>query len=148
MAKAPKFLKTLNNPPALAINAKLYGTDKSKGQLGITLIPRVRLEQRIAWNLFQHISLAGFEPYHVDDGSGEVTKTKTWKHVMEVIFNLDDAYVFVRHATMRKVGDGPHYIRFVFGNDGVDCISDWGYAHDDYDGFNATMDKFDAEVYA
>lgn len=143
---APKFLKTLNNPPALAINAVLYGTDKKKGQFGITLIPRVRLEQRIAWNLFQHLSLAGFEPVNVDDGD-EVTRTKTWKHVMEIIFNLDDAWVNVRHKT-RGPEDAPHYIRFVFGSEGVNCISDWSYSTPDRDHFNATMSAFDAEVYA
>lgn len=142
----PKVLKTLNNPPALAINAKLYGTDKSKRQFGITLIPRVRLEQRIAWNLFQHISLAGFEPVNVDSGS-EITRTKTWKHVMEVIFNLDDAWVNVKHKTAGP-DVAPHYIQFVFGNDGVDCINDWSFSMPDRDKFNATMDKFDAEVYA
>lgn len=146
---APKFLKTLNNPPALAINALLYGTDKSKGQLSVTLIPRVRLEQRIAWNLFQHISLAGFEPVTVDSGD-DATTTNTWKHVMELIFNLDDARVNVQHKTKRIAGDyqkNVHYIRFVFGN-GIDCVSDWSYDDDDFDGFNAVMEKFDAEVYS
>lgn len=132
----PKVLKTLNNPPALAINALLYGNGE--------MPTRVRLEQRIAWNLFQHLSLAGFESQRVDTGD-DIVATKTWKHMMEEIFNLDDAYVIVVHK------DAPsskgHYIRFVFGN-GIDCISDWSFNAADSDHFNATMERFEAEVYA
>jgi len=96
------------------------------------------LEQRIVWNLLLVLEKNGFLVSMVDDGD-EQTVVNTKKAAMELLFNLDDAYLFVTQGCNR------FWIRFVFGN-GVDVITD--YVDDPIDGFNSVMDKFDAEEYA
>jgi len=62
---------------------------------------------------------------------------------MELIFNLDDAWVGFKQESAPAV----HYVRLVMGND-TDVVSDWNYKQGDPDGFSATMEKFDAEEFA
>lgn len=124
----------LQNPPALKINEALYS--------GKEMPPHVRLEQRIAWNLFLILDKAGFEPLKVDSGD-EVVRISSWKGAMELLFNLDDAFLIIR----KKGGDSTRYIRFVFGNE-YDIVSDYSYAANDADGFGKLMDEFKPEVYA
>ncbi len=123
----------MENAPALELDKVLY-KDRA-------MLPHVRRERRIVWNLFKHLSTEGWYPTKVYDGY-EYTKTDTPLAAMELIFNLDEVHVFVG-----KNGQKPHSVYLVLGND-MDVLSDWTYSATDSDGFNALMDKFDAEVYA
>lgn len=107
---------------------------------GITpMPPHVRRERRIVWNLMKHLAVSGFKPMFVHDGNG-YTAVSTPKEAMELLFNLDDARLYVQKT-------GKHAISFVFGND-LEIIADWGYTEGDPDGFNKAMEAFDVEMYA
>lgn len=129
----------LQNPPELEINKVLYKTTP--------MIPRVRLEQRIVWNLLLTLEKTGFIPHSMDDG-GELVKTPSKIKAMEELFNRDDAHLFFSHESGEKI-DGKLrqvWIRLVFGNDGIDCISDYNATN--WRGFEDVMNKFDPEAYA
>jgi hypothetical protein len=126
-------MSLIENAPALELDKTLYKDSK--------MLPHVRRERRIVWNLFKHLATEGWCPIKLWDGE-EYTKTNSAKDAMEGIFNLDDVHVFVQ-----KNGQKPHSIYLVLGND-IDVLSDWTYSQTDSDGFNALMDKFDPEVYA
>jgi hypothetical protein len=98
------------------------------------------LERRIAWNLFLHLAEAGFTASQLDD-SDEVVSVSGAKEAMELLFNLDQADIYF------KKGDDEHVVRLILGN-GIDMISDWTFAGDDHDGFNAAMEAFNAEACA
>ena len=125
--------KFLENPPELQINKVLY-SNKS-------MPVHVRLEQRIVWNLLKALEDKCFRPVAVDD-SEEVTRVTSKVAAMELLFNLDDAYLILKHDTET---DQKVWVRLVFGN-GVDVISD--FAATNQHGFENVMDKFDAEEYA
>ncbi len=127
-------MNCLENPPALKINSVLYSKDRP-------MPVHVRLEQRIVWNLLKVLESKGFVSHYVDDGD-EQTKVVSKKSAMELLFNLDDAYLFLRH-----VRGSAHivWIRFVFGN-GVDVVSDYNATN--WKGFQEVMDNFNAEEYA
>lgn len=132
-------MNCLQNPPQLQINKVLYH-DRS-------MAAHVRLEQRIVWNLLLTLEEKGFTSHYVDDGD-EQTPATSKKAAMELLFNLDDAYLFLRHKDGDKDTRGMHrtvWIRLVFGN-GVDVVSDYNASN--WKGFENVMDKFDAEVYA
>lgn len=123
----------IENAPALELDKILY---KNR-----PMLPHTKRERRIVWNLFKHLSTEGWFPTSTWDGEEE-EKTNSPKHAMEFIFNLDSVHVFVK-----KDGQKPHSIFLVLGN-GIDIVSDWTYSQTDSDGFNALMDKFDAEAYS
>jgi hypothetical protein len=126
---------TIEQPPALDHDAMMLA------RFGTKVGPRQKLERRIVWNLLRHLERAGFTVCSMHDGD-EVVDVKDAKAAMELVFNLDEAWLHVRKPAKRS-----HVIAIVLGN-GVDCISDWNYFRDDSDGFNAAMDAFDAEHYA
>lgn len=120
------------NAPALEIDKVLYKN--------LPMPPRVRRERRVVWNLIKHLHANGWTVCKVYDGD-EYTETSTAVSALEVIFNLDDAWVgFISDSRT-------HYVRLVLGND-LEVISDWNFTDGDPDGFDAAMEKFDAEVYA
>lgn len=127
-------MSMIENAPVLELDKVLYTQHP--------MPPRVRRERRIVWNLMRELAEAGWAVVKVYDGD-EYTETPDPKSAMEVIFNLDDAYVGFIQATKGRT----HYVRLVLGND-IDVLSDWNYTEGDPDGFNATMEKFDPEVYA
>jgi len=134
-------MNCLQNPPKLTINKVLYDNR------GASMPVHVRLEQRIVWNLLLTLEKHGFKVSSVHDGE-EQTRVVSKKHAMELLFNLDDAYLFLRHVAGVYPPDGNHpefWIRFVFGNE-LDIISD--YSATKVNGFQAIVDKFDPEVYA
>lgn len=99
------------------------------------------LERAIVWNLCAHLAAAGFVPFDVNDGE-EITKATDARAVMELVFNLDEAWI-----RFHKPGFPVHYVFLVMGNG--DCIvSDWSFGTDDPDGFGAAMDAFNAEAIA
>jgi len=133
-------MKCIPVPPALEINKVLYEHRE--------MPLHVRVEQRIVWNLLLALEKAGFTPHLVDDGE-EQTSAGSKKAAMELLFNLDDAYLFLSHESAEKTEDGRRlrtaWIRFVFGNE-IDVISD--YSATNWHGFEDVMDKFNAEEFA
>lgn len=156
-------------PPPLDIDAILH---KER-----PMLPRARLERRIVWNLINHVIGNGkFDLYYIYDGE-QMTRVKTPKEAMELLFNLDEAslhFVATEYQQaltnacampkspnpddegMRRnlisrakeaCDENEHGVYLVFGNDGWDCISDWNYHRDDADGFNALMEAFDPEAF-
>ena len=126
---------TIENAPTLELDKVLY-KDRP-------MPPHVRRERRIVWNLMKHLySQGGWNVVKVYDGD-EYTKVETPTAALEVIFNLDDAQVGFKNSINGKT----HYVKLVLGND-IDIISDWNYSEGDPDGFDAAMEKFDAEEFA
>jgi len=127
-------MSTIENAPALELDKILY-KDRP-------MLPHVRRERRIVWNLFNHLLVNGlWKVYRVWDGD-EYVKVDSSKAAMEIIFNLDDAVVY-----MKSPSGATHSISLVLGND-MDIVSDWSYTDGDPDGFSAAMDKFDPEAFA
>lgn len=125
----PQSRRVLQAPP-LKINTVLYANGR--------IPPRIRLEQRLVWNLLADLADAGFLPEAVL--SDDEVETKTAIEVMEEVFNLDEARVFFT---------GGNWVFLVFGNDGWDAVSDWGWKQDEQGKrFNAVMDAFDGEAFA
>lgn len=121
--------------PELAIDAQLYTG-------GRCVSPNGRLERRIVANLIAHLKKHNFRPVSVHDGDEETRATDT-KAVMELVFNLDDCWVYFA----RKGYANPRSMRLVLGNG--DCIlSDWRYDLDDTDGFNAALEAFNTDDWA
>lgn len=126
---------TFENAPALKLDKVLY-----KNQ---PMPPHVRRARRIVWNLFNHLLTHGkWRVARVFDGE-ENPLVNSSKDALEIIFNLDDCWVGFKQLDKSKT----HCVRLVLGND-LDVISDWNYSEGDPDGFDAAMEKFDAEVYA
>lgn len=124
-------MNCLQNPPSLKINKVLYKDS--------TMPVHVRVEQRIVWNLLLGLEKNGFTPHSVHDGD-ELTLARSKKAAMELLFNLDEATLYLKHnKSIESV-----WIRFVFGNE-LEVISDWNAVN--YHGFDKVMDKFNPEVY-
>jgi hypothetical protein len=83
---------------------------------------------------------AGWKVQGVHDGDG-FDKAADMKAAMELIFNLDLARLYF------EKGGEDHGVLLVLGND-MDIISDWSYAENDADGFNAAMDAFNVDQFA
>jgi len=129
---APAGQRRILQPPPLKIDDLLFPE-------GRRMLPRCRLERRLVWNLLADLADAGFHPLSVL--SDDDIETTTPIAVMEEVFNLDDATVFFT---------GDNWVRLVFGNDGYDAVSDWGYQAFSPLGekFNDILNAFDGEVFA
>lgn len=107
---------------------------------------RGRLERRIVAALCAHMAERGWLAHSVRDSDGErpvnATKEHPAKDAMELIFNLDESRLVFSN------GKGARHAVLLIGGNGIDIVSDWGFAHGDGDGFNAAMRAFDAEAYA
>jgi hypothetical protein len=126
-------MSTIENAPALELDKVLY-KDRP-------MPVHVRRERRIVWNLFKHLEANGWNVVRVFEGDEDPMVTDA-KSAIEVIFNYDDVVV-----SFSKVHGTTHGVKLVLGND-LDIISDWYYSSGDEDGFNALMEKFDAEAFA
>lgn len=135
MSTTPAKTPVIHQPPALDHDAMMLA------RFGSKVCPRMKIERRVVWNLFEHLKAAGFGIIGINDGD-DITKLTDPKQCMELIFNLDECWL-----TFRKPGFTHHVVYIVLGNDGYDCIADWNYSADDRDGFNAAMDAFDGEDY-
>lgn len=84
---------------------------------------RCKSERRVVWALLQHLAAHDWQVHEVDDGD---TKTEVHdpKSAMELIFNLDDCYLYVRNT---KTGR-EHWLRFVLGNDPDEVLNDYSYS--------------------
>lgn len=121
----------MKNAPALELDKVLYATRP--------MLPHVKRERRIVWNLIDHLATNGWTVSSVWDGEDNVDTTDP-KTAMETIFNLDDVRVYFTNGTTENS------VLLVLGND-LDIISDWSY-NDGFNGFNAVMEKFDSEAFA
>lgn len=117
------------NVPELEIDNILFHSRGAK------MGARHKLERRIIANLIDHLDKAGFKPKSVWDGE-DLTNASTIKEMMELVFNLDLAWIHFGSTLDRQ-----RTILLVLGN-GEDIISDWVYQDGDPDGFNAAMDSF------
>jgi hypothetical protein len=105
---------------------------------------RGKVERRIAYALIKGLGIAGFDLLGVYDGD-EYVKTSSVRAAMELIFNLDESFIY-----FRKPGNGMsrHYVFLVLGNgDGTEVITDYSYTDTDPDGFDAFMKAFDSDQY-
>ncbi len=109
-------------------------------RFGHLITPTGRLERRIVANLIDHMQREGWTVQGVHDGD-DFTEVNTMKGAMELIFNLDDAGLYF------EKGGQEHRVLLISGN-GIDMISDWNHSEGDADGFNAAMEKFNAEDFA
>lgn len=110
-------------------------------RFGTKLGPNQRLERRIVWNLLRHLERAGFAVHSIHDGD-EIVDVADSKAAMELVFNLDEAWLHVRKSPR----SGSHTIALVMGN-GIDIVSDWSIPRTP-NGFNEAMNAFDAEQFA
>jgi hypothetical protein len=124
----------IHQPPALNHDAMMAK------RFGMRMTANGRLERRLVWNLCEHLKAAGFNPSSVFDGDEHVAVADA-KAAMELIFDLDEALLFVKAASGAE-----HWITLVLGN-GTDIVSDWGVPEVP-DGFDEAMNAFDAELYA
>lgn len=100
---------------------------------------RMRIERKLIANLIAHLDAAGFKVTAVSDGEDR-HKVADMKAAMEVIFSVDDAWLYVRKGAERG-----HTIFIVLGNSGWDSIADHSVC--DTDGFTAAMEAFDVEQF-
>ena len=119
--------------PELAIDKVLY---KNR-----PMLPRAKVERRVFANLIAHLTKAGFTLKYIWDGD-VAENVSTIKEAMEIVFNLDQC-----HAYFTNKEGIQHWVFFVFGNDGWDCINDWNYTEKDPDGFDKAMQTFDPEQF-
>ena len=113
-----------------------------------------QLEQRIVEYLLAQLEKHGWGHFRVDQvGTGDPRSTRrlTAQQVLDAIFEVDEAWLFVRRehkqedlaeqvcAVLADM-DVSHSILLVCGN-GEDIIGDWSYREGDADGFKALMDK-------
>lgn len=126
-------VKEILQPPPLDHDAKMLSEFDHKVSVN------GKLERRIVWNLFAYLATKGWKPTSLDDGDGTKQPTPDAKSVMELLFNLDDAHVYVTN------GKRTHWIRFVLGN-GCDIISD--YSYNEASGFDNVMQGFEPDDFA
>lgn len=127
---------TITRAPALDHDAMMAQRFASK------VSANGHLERAIVWNLCAHLAAAGFAVVAVDDGE-EVTKTADAKAALELVFNLDEAWLY-----FRKGRNGRRRVVFLVLGEGDTIITDWSYTEGDADGFNAAMNAFNAEAVA
>ncbi|MBS0417952.1 MAG: hypothetical protein JSR66_09580 [Proteobacteria bacterium] len=83
---------------------------------------RQRVEVAVVRLILEHAQAAGFVPHKVDDGE-EPVETRTADQVLCEVFNRDICDIFFTHASHPKQN---YWVKIVLGNDGDDCICDYG----------------------
>jgi hypothetical protein len=108
-------------------------------------LPHTLAERRVIANLIAHLQRAGFRLHAASDGEARV-KVSTTKEALEVIFSVDDAWLYVRKSDSPRT----YAIYFVLGNarDGSEVACDWSAPDPDVDGFSQAMDEFDFDAVA
>jgi hypothetical protein len=92
-----------------------------------------RLERKALWSILGDMAAKGWMAYRTNDGERIEAHTDP-KSVMEVCFNLDEAWV-----TFRNEACITHTIFLVFGNSPNEIVADWGFTVGDPDGFDAAI---------
>ena len=90
---------------------------------------RILTERSIVLALIATLAKDGWKPTHINYGDG------TMRFSYSILWDVDEA------AVRFTKGGNSHDVIFIFGN-GEDVISDWRYAEDDADGFNAILEGF------
>ena len=92
-----------------------------------------RLERKALWSILGDMADKGWVAFRTNDGERIEAHTDP-KSVMEVCFNLDEAWV-----TFRNEACITHTIFLVFGNSPNEIVADWGFTVGDPDGFDAAI---------
>lgn len=100
-----------------------------------------RIERRVVAALCAYLDEHGWRPCKLYDGE-TITPVHDAKSAMELIFNLDDSWLYFTN------GAREHWVRLVRGNSGWDLISDYSYASNQADNFEASMEAFNGEDWA
>lgn len=131
----------LRTKPAVVV-PELEHDAMMRARFGHEVTPNGRLERRIVAALCAHMAQHGWLPATLIDSDNVRTKVHDTKSMMELLFNLDEAWV-----VFSKGSNDKHAVRFILGN-GEHIVSDWGYTEGDPDGFDATINAFDSERFA
>lgn len=128
--------------PFKKIEAPALDVDKRMAELGSPQTSvHARLERRVVANLINFLGENGWTPCEIGNfDHPEDYPITDMKSAMEMIFNLDEAYIYFKNDAGRK-----HYVFFVRGNSPEELISDWSYARNEDDSFNAVMEAFNPE---
>ena len=98
---------------------------------------RMEIERKIVRHLIRTMKKHGWNAIAVDDGGDGWEQTKTETEVMGFVFGVDESSIKFH----KKVGNVKvtHFAYIVLGNDGYDCICDYGYSNKD--DFAEVMEK-------
>lgn len=118
--------------PELAIDRILH----PDGTMGA----RNRGERRAIAALIHHMSLTGWEVCEVYDGDDRTAVTDA-KSAMELIFNLDDCYLYFCKGKAKR------WARIVLGNSPDEVVCDYTCPEDGPQGFTASMESLKLEEY-
>lgn len=121
--------------PAIGLDHDAMMLAKFRSKVGAT----GKLERRIVTNLLARLDAIGYKPTCVNDGDDD-NKCHDAKSAMEIIFNLDEAWLRVTKGRKNRT------ILLIMGN-GVDMIVDYSYIENDTDGFRLLMETFDTDDY-
>ena len=96
----------------------------------MTLANRIALEKRIVTAVVQDAIVAGYDLQVYGDGEDFTPRTTDAETIISTLTDLDDAFPKLR---LPQTDDAHHvhWIRFVFGNDGWDVISDYTVSLDE-----------------
>lgn len=83
---------------------------------------RIEVEKKIARCAVRCLLSGGFAITVECDGVAELHESVNLTAIINAMFNLDDCTLTVINP---KVGRPYGWVKFVFGNDGHDCISDY-----------------------
>ena len=83
---------------------------------------RQRIEVAVVRLMLERAQAAGFVPQAVDDGD-ELVEAVTTERVLCEVFNRDECIIFFTHPSNPKY---KYWSKIVLGNDGDDCICDYG----------------------
>lgn len=86
---------------------------------------RIELERKIARAFVKQALAAGFR-IEIDNGEERTGPLDTVSSVLGKMFQTDEDWVYLKHKTIDwMLTDGAGWVRFVYGNDGWDVISDY-----------------------
>jgi hypothetical protein len=94
---------------------------------------RQRVEVAVVRLLLQRATAARFTAYAIDDGEEQPTNTPDHDSVMREVFNRDDCLILFKKGRQR------YWVKVVLGNDGDDCLSDWGTDNGPFDALMETV---------
>lgn len=124
--------KTLIQAPTLDCDATTFLDNNRE------IHARMRSERAVIANLIDYLAEAGYAVRAASDGE-QRHKVSDMKAAMEVIFSVDEAWLFVKHPDQAR----GQTIFIVLGNDGWDCVADYSTA----DGFDEIMAGFDFDQF-
>lgn len=85
---------------------------------------RIKLEHRIVTAVVVDAIKAGYDLQVYADGEDLTGRLTQPKEILLTLFDLDDAFLKMRLPSTDDAHHD-HWVRFVFGNDGWDVISDY-----------------------